>query len=301
MQPLPHRRLSAVLVRMGGSLVLLDCGEGTQVAVRERAWGLRNLSTILLTHMHADHVLGLPGLLLTLAHAGKEADEPITIYGPEPLLSVLQGLLVVAPYLTYPVHPVVLSGGETFTPPGAPGMQVRCLRLDHDVPCLAYSLAVPRAPRFDPDRARALHIPVAEWRRLQQGHSVIIDGREIPPSAVLGPPRPGVRLVLATDTVSTPELTAFVHDGGQGADLLITDAMYPDEEAKPKRWEAQHLTFAEAATLARDGQAKRLWLTHFGPALSDPVAHLDKATALFPATVVGYDGMTEVLSFENGS
>ena len=94
------------------------------------------------------------------------------------------------------------------------------------------------------------------------------------------------------------ELAAFIHEGGRGADLLVTDAMYGDESDKPKRWDAQHLTFAEAATLARDGAARRLWLTHFGPALHDPAAYLDRATAIFPATTIGYDGMTETFGFD---
>lgn len=297
MQPLPGRRLSAALVRLGGDLVLLDCGEGTQVAVRERAWGLRNLGTILLTHMHADHVLGLPGLLLTLGHAGRGADEPLTIYGPEPLQEVLQGLLVVAPRLPYPLRTVLLHGGESEMPIGTSGLHTSCVALDHEVPCLAYSLEVRRAPRFEPERARALGVPISAWRLLQGGQPVEAGGRVILPEEVLGPPRRGLRLVLATDTRPTAALTSFIHDEGNGADLLIADAMYADEADKPKRWEAQHLTFAEAAILARDGGARRLWLTHFGPALTDPCAFLDRATAIFPPTTVGHDGMTETLRF----
>src|SRR3954452_24248971 len=108
--PLPNRQLSAALVRVGGSLVLLDCGEGTQVALRKRGWGLRRLRAILVTHAHADHVLGLPGLLLSLGFSGKGADEPLTVYGPPPLEDVLRRLLVVAPRLPYPLHIVTLSG-----------------------------------------------------------------------------------------------------------------------------------------------------------------------------------------------
>src|SRR4051794_8537148 len=135
--PLPRRRLSATLVRVGSSLVLLDCGEGTQVALRERGWGLRNLKAILITHVHADHVLGLPGLLLSLGFSGKGADEPLTIYGPPPLEDVLRGLLVVAPRLPYPLHVVTLSGGESFPLEGAEGVDVSCVSVEYGVPCLA--------------------------------------------------------------------------------------------------------------------------------------------------------------------
>jgi ribonuclease Z len=297
--PLPRRRLSAALVRVGGSLVLLDCGEGTQVALRERGWGLRRLKAILITHAHADHILGLPGLLLSLGFSGKDADEPLTVYGPPPLEKVLRSLLVVAPRLPYPLHVVTLSGGETFDLEGFEGVQASCTRVEHDVPCLAYSLTVPRLPRFDPERAQALRLPVEYWGRLQHGQLVQFDGRTIEPGEVLGPNRRGLRLVLVTDTTLTPGVIEFVRAGGEeGADLLIAEGMYGSEEEKPVRWESLHMTFSEAATLARDGGARRLWLTHFGPSLEDPSIHLGHATALFPATVLGYDGLTETLNFE---
>lgn len=299
MQPLPGRRLSATLARVNGRLVLIDCGEGTQVPLRERGWGLRNLSAILLTHMHADHILGLPGLLLTLGHSERGVDEPLLIAGPEPLELALRALLLFAPRLPFPIETRVLSGDETFPLAGVDGLLVGCAPLDHDVPCLAYSLTIPRAPRFDPARARALGVPVAAWKRLQGGEPVEVAGRPVAPEEVLGPPRRGLRLVLATDTRPTPGLTAFVRGpDGQGADLLIADAMYGDEEDKPKRWTPRHMTFAEAATTARDGGARRLWLTHFSPALSNPTAYLDRATTIFPATMAGADGLTETLTFE---
>lgn len=299
MQPLPERRLSAVLVRAGPSLALLDCGEGTQVAVRAQGWGLRNLNAILLTHMHADHVLGLPGLLLTLGNAGRSAAEPLTIYGPEPLRAVLQGLMVVAPRLPFPVQAAVLAGGETAPLHGLDGVTMSCLRLDHDIPCLAYALTVPRAPRFDPARARELAVPLQDWRRLQQGETVAVDGRAVTPDQVSGPPRRGLRLVFATDTCATPALRDFIHDDGAGTDLLIADGMYGDEENKPTRWDPQHMTFADAATLARDGGARRLWLTHFSPSVARPATYLDRATAIFPATTIGHDGLTATLTFED--
>jgi ribonuclease Z len=166
------------------------------------------------------------------------------------------------------------------------------------VPCLDYSLTVPRSPRFDPDRARALGLPATEWGQLQCGQSVQVGGRTIEPGEVLGPPRRALRLVLVTDTTLTPGVVEFVHAGGAEADLLIAEGMYGSEEDKPVRWESLHLTFAEAARLARDGDARKLWLTHFGPSLEDPSAHLDRATAIFPTTVVGHDGLPETLTFE---
>ena len=297
--PLPMRRLSAALVRVGGSLVLLDCGEGTQVALRERGWGLRRLKAIFITHAHADHLLGLPGLLLSLGFSGKGAHEPLTIYGPPPIEDVLRGLLVVAPRLPYPLHVVTLSGGETFPLDGFDtGVEAGCVSVEHDVPCLAYSLCVRRGPRFEPERAQALGLPVEHWGRLQRGQSVHFGGRTIEPEEVLGANRRGLRLVLVTDTLLTPTVVEFVRAGGEGADLLIAEGMYASEEDKPVRWESLHMTFAEAASLARDGGARKLWLTHFGPSLEDPSSHLGRATSIFSATVVGHDGLTETLKFE---
>ncbi len=296
-QPLPGRRLSSALVRYRGRLALVDCGEGTQVAMRERAWGLRNLDAIFLTHMHGDHVLGLPGLLLTLAFTGKEENERLVICGPEPMIDVVSSLMVVAPRLPFPVDLVVLAGGEHFELDGLTGLTIDCCAVQHDVPCLAYSFSLARAPRFDRERAEALSVPKADWRTLQGGKEVRVNGRLVGPTAVLGPPRHGLRVVMATDLRPDSAITSFIHAGGEGADLLIADAMYPTEADAPKRWKLRHMTFAEVAMLARDGNARLLWLTHFGPALADPEAQLHHATEIFSRTVAGYDGLTSTLAF----
>ena len=298
MQPMPGRRLSAGLVRVGSSTVLLDCGEGTQVAVREAGWGLRNIRAILLTHLHADHVLGLPGLLLTLANTERGEDEPLLICGPEPLVPVLQGLLVAVPNLPFPVEVGVLTSGDTFSLPEMEQLQISCVEVDHEITCLAYALHVPRTPRFDPDRARALGVPLPLWRRLQQGETVTVDNRTITPAEVLGAERRGIRIVFATDTRPAPALTRFVAAYG-GADLLIADGMYGDDADKPRKWKVQHMSFAEAAATARDGGARRLILTHFSPALTQPRQYLDRATAVFPHSEVGEDLMKLTLRFED--
>src|SRR6478672_7647419 len=173
--PLPDRFLSAVLVRCGGQLVLIDSGEGTQVSLRKLGWGLKDVGTILLTHFHADHVAGLPGLLLTIGNSGPTRDEPMTITGPRGVQRVVESLRVIAPHLPYPVR------YREFTGDAAEFLNVGALRVttcpgDHDIPCLAYRLDLTRAPAFQPERAKALGLPVTKWKLLQRGATVIHEG-----------------------------------------------------------------------------------------------------------------------------
>jgi ribonuclease Z len=286
--PLPGRWLSSLLVRHGGRLLLFDCGEGTQIPLRAAGWGLRAIDTVFLSHYHADHVGGLPGLLLTLGNS--ERTEPLTVYGPPGLRAVVDGLRVIAPHLPYAVECHELVGGERI----ARGeLVVRCLAVEHSLPCLAYTLERARAPRFEPDRARALGVPLLDWKRLQSGQAVAVDGRRVEPAEVLGPPRVGVKLAFVTDTRPTEALPVFV----AGAQLLVCEGMYGADEDLPKALENRHMLFREAATIAREGRVAALWLTHFSPALTTPGSFLSAARAIFPATQLGTTGLTTTLHF----
>ena len=286
--PLPGRWLSSLLVRHGGRLLLFDCGEGTQIPLRAAGWGLRAIDTVFLSHYHADHVGGLPGLLLTLGNS--ERTEPLALYGPPGLRGVVDGLRVIAPYLPYAVECHELEGGEQIA---LGELVVRCLAVEHSLPCLAYTLERARAPRFEPDRARALGVPLLDWKRLQRGQPVTVDGRRVEPAEVLGPPRAGVKLAFVTDTRPTEALPAFV----AGAQLLVCEGMYGADEDLPKALENRHMLFREAATIASDGRVEALWLTHFSPALTTPDGYLAAARAIFPATQLGRTGLTTTLHF----
>src|SRR5687767_4627982 len=288
MMPLPGRWLSSVLVRHGGRLLLFDCGEGTQIPLRAAGWGLRALDAICVSHFHGDHVGGLPGLLLSLGNA--ERTEPLAIYGPRGLPAVVAGLRVIAPYLPYAVECHELAGGEQLA---LGDLQVRCLAVEHSMPCLSYSVERPRGPRFDPDRARALDVPLPLWGRLQRGETVSWDGQTVAPDAVLGPPRRGVKLAFVTDTRPTAALPGFV----AGAQLLVCEGMYGAAEDLPRALENRHMLFAEAAEIARAGGVDTLWLTHFSPALPTPADYLPVARAIFPNTVLGATGLTTTLHF----
>src|SRR5262245_31109604 len=190
--PLPDRFLSSALVRCGGQLILIDCGEGTQVSLRKLGWGLKDIGTVLLTHFHADHVAGIPGLLLTIGNSGRTREEPLTIVGPRGVSRVVESLRVIAPHLPYPVRYREMTGDPVEALAVGP-LHVTACPADHDIMCLAFRLSLARAPAFQPDRAKALGLPVTVWKLLQRGEPVEHAGRVVQPEEVLGPPRPVYR------------------------------------------------------------------------------------------------------------
>lgn len=284
MLPLPKRWLSAVLIRYGSHLILFDCGEATQVSLRQLGWGLKDIDLILISHVHGDHVLGLPGLLLTQGNSGRTA--PLLIVGPPGIARVLSALRVAAPYLPFEVRCLEFQQGNQIS---LDELGVSCTEALHHVPCLAYRLELPRAPRFLPDRARALGVPVQDWKRLQRGESV----GDVQPTDVLGPPRRGLAVGLVTDTRPTPEIAELVH----GVDTLVCEATFGADEDQPRAVERRHMTFREAAGLAQTAQARQLVLTHFSAGLTEPQVFIGNATDVFPNTIVGRDHLTLNLRF----
>jgi ribonuclease Z len=284
MMPLPTRWLSSALVRYGPHLVLFDCGEGTQISLRSVGWGIKNIDLLLISHVHGDHITGLPGLLLTQGNSGRT--EPLQVVGPSGLGAVVAGLLAVAPYLPFAVNCRELEPGDRVT---IDDLSVTCELAEHRVPCLAYRLDLPRSRRFLPERAAALGVPVEEWKRLQRGEEV----NGISPADVLGPERRGLAVGLITDTRPTDALARLVAD----VDLLLCEATYGRDEDQPRAVERKHMTFREAACLARTAGARRLVLTHFSPALVDPEAYATNARELFPETIVGRDHLTLSMRF----
>lgn len=291
MMPLPNRWLSSLLLRCDGAITLCDCGEGTQISWKSTGWGFRDLATIALSHVHADHVAGLPGILFMVAHAGRT--EPVTILGPRGTAATVAGLRTIVPHLPYPVEIVELSGGEELLLPG--GIQLRALPLKHRIPCLAYTFHRPRSPRFDVERARRLGVPIGLWSHLQRGETVEFDGRRIGPEAVMGAARRGLTVAYVTDTRPVPALPEFVRD----ADLLVCEGMYGDPLDLERAIERGHMIFEEAARLAADAGVCRLWLTHFSPALTEPEVYLPVARMIFPNTELGKPQHTVTLAFRD--
>lgn len=289
MHPTRDRWLSSLLLRCQGELILFDCGEGTQIPWRRFHWGFRRVSAICLTHWHADHIGGLPGILFSIASAGRT--EPVDLYGPVGIAPIVSNLRVIVPDLPFELRITELDSGESFPLPG--GLVGRCVAGLHRLPVLAYRVDADRAPRFEPARAEALRVPRALWRRLQNGQAVTWTGGSAEPDDVLGPPRRGLAVGFMTDTRPLPIHLSFMHQ----VDLIVCEGTYGDPSAAEKAAEWRHMTFAEAADLARGANAGELWLTHFSPGMTDPEAWATEATSRFPRTTIGYSGLTTTLNF----
>jgi len=273
-------------------MILFDCGEGTQVSLRMLGWGFKQIDMICFTHFHGDHISGLPGLLLSMAHAEREA--PLKLFGPTGLEKVVGQLCVIAQDLPFPLefYEWPAREGRTFEE----GMlRLHTLPLKHRAPCFAYSVELLRRGRFDPGRAKAQEIPLKLWGPLQKQNdaSIVYNGKTYTSDMVLGTPRKGLKLVFCTDTRPVAGLPDFARE----ADLFICEGLYGDPEKQAKATAHWHMTFREAAEIAKKADVKALWLTHFSPALPDPWNYLTHATDIFPLTRTGKDRMTATLRF----
>ena len=290
--PLANRWLTSLLVRYKGHAVLIDCGEGTQIAAQKAGLSLKPVDKLLLTHLHADHVSGLPGLLLSMGNMGKT--DPLSVIGPVGTERVVNALRTIAPNLPFDITVSELETEEELM--YFLECDIRAFRVQHGVPCYGYSITLPRGGKFDAERARAQNIPLPLWGKLQKGESAEADGVLYTPDMVLGPPRRGLKLTYCTDTRPVPAIAAAAAD----SDLFICEGMYGEDEMLPKALENRHMLFTEAARLAAEaGGVKELWLTHFSPSLPNPKAYRDAARAIFPQTEVPRDGWQKELKFEN--
>jgi len=289
MMPMPGRWLSCALVRSGSTLTLIDCGEGTQVPWKALGWGFRQLGAICFTHMHADHILGLPGVLFMVAHAGRT--EPLHIYGPQGMSYVIDGLRRVAPELPFAVQVCELQSGAQFDLPG--GLRAMCAAASHGVPCLAYRVELGRNREFLPERARAAGLPVQLWSRLQHGESIEYNGQTVTPDSVLGPPRSGISFAFITDTRPTRQLEELARD----VDLLICESMYDDPADLPLAKAHAHMLAEESAGIAAAARARALLLTHFSPKINDPSRAEKAAQRVFANTRAARDGMVVTLEY----
>ncbi len=289
MMPLPYRKLTALMTRFNGSNLLIDCGEGTQLAIRERGWSFHDIDVVCFTHYHADHISGLPGLLLTMGNA--ERSEPLLMIGPRGLARVVNSLRVIAPELPFDIEFHELAENEETIE--VHGYRIRAFRVRHNVLCYGYTQEIDRAGRFDVERATAADIPQRYWTRLQRGEVIKEDGRTLTPEMVLGPPRRGIKVTYCTDSRPHPIIAEHAKD----ADLFICEGMYAEKEKFAKARQYKHMMFYEAARLAAEADPEELWLTHFSPSLIRAESYMKDVKQIFPRASLGEDGRTVELGF----
>lgn len=277
------------MTRLGGSSLLIDCGEGTQVAVKEKGWSVNPIDTICFTHFHGDHISGLPGLLLSMGNSDRK--EPVTLIGPKGLEKVVNSLRIIAPGLPFPIQFKELSQKEEDIEVN--GYHLRAFRVNHNVVCYGYTITVPRGGKFFLEKAQENQVPMKLWSRLQKGETIEYEGRKYTPDMVIGPPRKGIKLTYCTDTRPVRSLIENARD----SDLLICEGMYGEKEKQEKAEEKKHMTFLEAAHIAREAGVGEMWLTHYSPSLLYPEDYMKPVRKIFPQAFPGKDRKSCTLEF----
>ncbi|MDD3394243.1 MAG: ribonuclease Z [Clostridia bacterium] len=290
MMPMPGRFLTAMLARINGRLLLIDCGEGTQVTMKMLGWGFKPIDVICITHFHADHISGLPGLLLTIGNAGRK--EPLTMVGPQGLEYIVDGLRRICPDLPFPIKYIEI-GKDTPNPLSVGEFCISYCQADHMVRCYAYRIDLARKGKFDVKKAESLGLPKPLWGMIQKEGSVEFGGKVYTSQMVMGNARSGIGVAYCTDSRPVDRIGSLI----QGVQLFICEGMYGEDEKKQKALDNKHMLFSEAAQLAKDGGVGQLWLTHFSPSLNEPHLYLGVAREIFPNTVLGEERKSTTILF----
>ncbi len=291
MMPLPYRWLTSLMARYNGSSLLIDCGEGTQIAIREKGWSFKPIDVICITHFHGDHISGLPGILLAMGNSDRTQD--LTMIGPKGLEKVVSALRVIAPELPFKIRFIELNNPQEQI--RINGYVIDAFKVNHKITCYGYSLSIPRAGMFDVAKAEANGIPKKLWSRLQKGETLEYEGRTLTPDMVLGAERKGLKVTYTTDTRPTPSIV----ENASGADIFICEGMYGEKGDINNAVKYKHMTFEEAGTLAKNAGVGRLWLTHYSPALNYPENFIEDVRKIFPNAIAGKDKMSAELKFED--
>ena len=295
MMPMPNRYLTSFIIRYNGTTVLVDCGEGTQIPLQELGWGFKDITIILFTHYHGDHITGLPGILYQMINADRTED--LYIYGPKGIGIVSNMVKALFPQLPFKImyHTLDNYANILISNKSVNKWEIKSAPMSHTTPCYGYSFNFPRLPKFNPTMAKLQNIPVKYWRDLQVGN-MVYDGDNIyTPEMVLGESRPGLKIMYATDTRPCENLKTLALD----SDVFIGEGMYGDINDTNKAIDKRHSTFQETAKLARDANVKELWLTHFSPALPNPERYLHIAQNEFSNTILGKGLMQKMLKFKD--
>ncbi len=289
MMPLPYRWLTSLMTRYNGSNLLIDCGEGTQIAIKEKGWGYKQIDVLCFTHFHADHISGLPGLLLTMGNTDRT--EPLTIIGPKGVERVVNSLRVIAPEVPFPIEFIELEEKQQTIE--IKGYRITAFRVNHNVTCYGYSINIDRVGKFSVEAAKSANIPLEYWNRLQKGEIITENECTFTPDMVLGPPRKGIKLTYVTDTRPVDAIA----DNASESDLFICEGMYGEKEKAAKAKEYKHMTMYEAANLAKKANVKEMWLTHYSPSLTYPENYMKEVRKIFDNSFAAKDGQTTDIDF----
>lgn len=296
MQPLPYRHLTSVLLRRDGDLFLFDGGEGTQVSLKRLNLKWKKINAIFVSHTHADHVTGLPGIMMLSSQVDRS--EPLYIYGPPKIAEYIEtSRQVLDMYINYPVivkeitEPGIVHEENDFV--------IRAFPLKHTKTCVGYTLEEkPRPGEFNPEKAKELNVPVGPlWSKLQNGESVkSLDGKIINPEDVLGKPRKGRKFSYVTDTLYLDSIAQEVRD----SDLLICESMFEHsllDQAKEKK----HMTAIQAATIAKNSNSKKMAMIHYSPRYTDKELAIleEEAKSIYPGAILSKDRMCFEIPFED--
>ncbi|HOO79237.1 MAG TPA: ribonuclease Z [Lachnospiraceae bacterium] len=290
MMPLPKRWLTAMMARYNGKSILIDCGEGTQIAMKEKGWSPNPIDIICFTHYHADHISGLPGMLLTMGNA--ERTQPLLLIGPKGLERVVSALRMIAPELPFEINYKELTQNEEKI--DMDGFYIQAFRVNHNIVCYGYSVVIERKGKFDANRARECEIPLKFWNKLQHGETIVEGDVTYTPQMVMGPERKGLKVTYCTDTRPTDGIVTHA----SGADLFICEGMYGEADKIDKAKAYKHMTFYEAAKMAAQAKVKEMWLTHYSPSLPWPEPYMEDVRKIFPNAKAGKDGKSVTLLFE---
>lgn len=291
MQPLYKRSLASALIETEKSNILIDAGEGTQTSLRHWGSSIKKIEYILITHLHLDHVGGLPGVMQTIANSGRT--EPVIVVGPVGLRSKIKAALTFTAQLPFEVRVIELNPKKIeFLKVG--NVEIQPFECQHSIICFGYNVIEKRNHKFLLEKAISVGVKKEDYAKITKGCSVVVNGKYYPASNFLGPERRGLKISYCTDTRPTQNIIESV----KGADLLICEGMYPDESYKNKACTKKHMLATEAGELAKEAKVRELWLTHFSPVIVKPDLELGIVKDIFPASTVGYSGLMTELIFD---
>lgn len=292
--PVPNRYLSSLLINYRGRKILIDCGEGTQVSMKIANCGFKTIDYICITHLHGDHIIGLPGILSTIGNCGRT--EMLTIIGPKGIKEVIEAFKLIVKELPYDINIIENPKEDILVSNNYINKDIiiSTLEVEHSTPCIAYSFYIKRKAKFDMEKAIKNNVPKILWSKLQNGREIKLEGTIYTKDMVLGQPRKGIKVSFVTDTRPIKAIMDFVDN----SDLLVCEGMYGDDCDLERAIKNKHMTFRESATIAKQSNVETMVLTHFSPIIKDPNIYIENAMEVFENTIIGTDRLKLNLLFK---